>query len=137
MCLRWPSVHSEPLSANLKAYAAWWLWVSLSGYQIPTGAGDRQKNPGNFALGQNCPNPFNPVTRIEYHVPTYAEISLGVYDVRGLLVTMLVAGPMEPGTYTVSWDGTDGKGQRVGSGVYFYRLTSGQYFQSRKMVLLE
>jgi hypothetical protein len=131
------AAHTEPLNANLKAYAAWWLWVSLSGYDIPSGTGDKLSDPAGFALEQNLPNPFNPATRIEFHVPATAEISLAIYDVRGRLVTMLVNGISEPGSYTVSWDGTDAGGQRVSSGVYFYRLRSGQFAHTRKMVLLE
>jgi hypothetical protein len=131
------AAHTQPLNANLKAYAAWWLWVSLSGYDIPTGTGGQADTPAAFALGQNFPNPFNPSTHIEYSVPARARVSLGIYDVRGRLVFELVDGFLAPGPHTVLWDGTDKSGRRVGSGVYFYRLQSGQSVQTRKMVVLE
>jgi hypothetical protein len=94
-------------------------------------------------LGQNYPNPFNPVTRIDYWVPetkgegARAPVNLSVYDVRGARVRTLVDGPHAAGRYRVEWDGRDERGVRVGSGVYFYRMSTPRFSDSRKMVLLK
>lgn len=132
-----PSAHSQPLNANLKGYAAWWLWVRISGYDIPLAGDSPSAPPPAFALDPNHPNPFNPSTRIVYHVTVPGEVTLAVYDVRGQRVKTLADGTSDAGSFTIWWDGTDTTGRRVGSGVYFCRLRAGGSTQTRKMVLLE
>ncbi|HEU4929082.1 MAG TPA: FG-GAP-like repeat-containing protein, partial [Candidatus Krumholzibacteria bacterium] len=94
------------------------------------------------SLGQNYPNPFNPTTRIEYRLPegaagTKTRVSVVVYDVRGAKVRELVNGEQEPGKHAVDWDGRNDAGETVGSGVYFYRLRTPQFVDTRKMVLVK
>jgi len=94
-------------------------------------------SPRSFALHQNVPNPFNPMTIIRYDVPTqHANVTLQVYDVRGRLVRTLVDGEQSSGQKTAVWDGKDSHGQSVASGVFFYRLTGPDFQRTRKMVLL-
>ena len=95
--------------------------------------------PEKFQLLQNSPNPFNPSTTISYSVPEGNQkyVSLKVYDLRGRLVLTLVEGMIGAGTYTVYWDGTDGSGRQVASGVYLYRMKAGDLVQTRKMVILK
>lgn len=95
--------------------------------------------PKAFSLGQNAPNPFNPSTTIKFAVPegNAGVVTLKVYDVRGRLVRSLVDGAKESGNYTVFWDGTNQNGQQVSSGVYFYRMVTGEFTQTRKMVMLK
>lgn len=94
-------------------------------------------------LGQNYPNPFNPSTKIEYWVPEGAKagerspVSVVVYDVRGARVKTLVSGSKSAGHYVAQWDGHDDRGTPVGSGIYFYRMTTGSFSAVRKMVLLK
>jgi carboxypeptidase T len=87
--------------------------------------------PVSYSLEQNYPNPFNPATRIQFAVASRRLTALRVYDVLGQEVTTLLNEVREPGVYSVSWDAT-----HVASGVYFYRLTAGDFVQTRKMVLL-
>jgi len=87
--------------------------------------------PGKFDLSQNYPNPFNPTTTIEYTLPHAGYVTLKVYNVLGEEVASLVAGDHAAGTFTATWDATG-----MSSGVYFYRLTAGEYVQTRKMVLM-
>jgi hypothetical protein len=93
------------------------------------------------ALGQNRPNPFNPVTTIEYWVAEGAAgksaVSVVIYDVRGARVRTLVDEAQAAGRYAVEWDGRDERGSPVGSGVYFYRMTAGRFSDVRRMVLLK
>ncbi|MDQ7052216.1 MAG: FlgD immunoglobulin-like domain containing protein [candidate division KSB1 bacterium] len=96
---------------------------------------DRQI-PTQFRLSQNYPNPFNPGTTFSYELPTSEHVSLIIYDITGRRVKTLVNQKQAPGTHTVFWDGTNDGGQRLASGVYFYRLKAGNFLQSRRMVLL-
>lgn len=91
------------------------------------------------SLEQNYPNPFNPATRITFLVPDgHAQhVSLVVYDVRGARVKTLVDGLRGGGRYTVEWDGRNNTGERVASGVYFYRLVEKNYTHTKKMLLLK
>lgn len=89
------------------------------------------------SLAQNVPNPFNPVTTISYSLPAAQDMTLSIYDAQGRLVRTLVSGAGEPGPHEVAWDGRDNNGTAVGTGVYFYRLVSGTFAESKKMVLLK
>jgi hypothetical protein len=102
-----------------------------------TDARDDRGVPMTAALYQNIPNPFNPRTVIRYDVAAPGHVSLRVYDVRGALVRVLEDRIRAMGRYEVDWNGDDGRGERVASGVYFYRLTTPGYSQTRKMVLLK
>ena len=88
-------------------------------------------------LLQNHPNPFNPTTSIRYELRHDADVTLSVYDATGAYVSTLVAGTQTHGSHDVAWNGTDAKGTRVGSGIYFYRLVSQGTTLTRKMVLLK
>ena len=103
------------------------------------GSSTQAELPKAFALSRNVPNPFNPSTTISYTVPenTVVQVSLEVFNMRGMLVRKLVDAERTPGVYSVIWDGTDQKGARVSSGVYFYRLRAGDFIKMRKMVLIK
>lgn len=93
--------------------------------------------PGTLALYQNEPNPFNPSTTISFSLSQRSATKLAVYNIEGRLVTTIVDGVMDEGFKEVSWDGRDNRGNPVGSGVYFYRLTTGKRVLTMKMVLLK
>ncbi len=102
-----------------------------------TGMDDRPTLPTTNALHQNVPNPFNPVTTIRYNIVDNNHVRLNIYDVAGRLVRTLVNENQRPNYYEVSWDGTNDTGQTVATGIYFYRLTAGNFIQTRKMLLLK
>jgi YVTN family beta-propeller protein len=89
-----------------------------------------------FAVHQNVPNPFNPVTKIRFTIPDMSPVRLTVYDVAGRRIRTLVDRMLPADNYEISWDGTNNEGRAVASGIYFYRLEAGKYSQTRKMVLL-
>jgi hypothetical protein len=91
---------------------------------------------GGLALQQNSPNPFRASTAIRYRNAGPGELTLRIYDVSGRAVRTLVAGPSAPGWHRAQWDGRDDAGVRVGSGVYYYQLKSGDARESRRMLLL-
>ncbi len=88
-------------------------------------------------LAQNAPNPFNPSTTIRFTLADGGDTELQVFDVRGNNIRRLVAGSLAAGDHSVNWDGTDDNGQRVSSGIYFYRLRSGSFEGLQRMVLLK
>ncbi len=97
------SAHSEPLNANRKAYAAWWLWTSLSGWNPVADINEFQNtNPNKFKLYQNYPNPFNPVTNIQFQVLEKCNVTLNVYTIQGRLVANLVNREYSPGSYSIT-----------------------------------
>jgi hypothetical protein len=105
-----------------------------------TGNGDDQTDalPRVPALAQNVPNPFNPTTTITFDLPRPAEITVVIYDVAGHVVKTVARGRFEAGfRIPVTWTGLDAAGNRVPSGVYFYRLVTPDFTATRKMVLLK
>ena len=88
--------------------------------------------PAQYALNQNFPNPFNPSTTIRYSVPTAGKVLMKVYNILGQEVTTLVNTHQSAGTYNVTFDAS-----RLASGIYFYRISSGNFTQVKKMVLLK
>ena len=86
---------------------------------------------------QNYANPFNPVTTISFQLPVDSRVSLRVFDLLGREVKTLVEEHAEAGIRTAAWDGTNSSGNKVGSGVYLYRLTTPSFTSTRKMVLLK
>jgi hypothetical protein len=119
-------------------YVNGWGWAidNVSIQPNPTGTGDSGPTRA-FALAAAQPNPFNPVTTIEYQIAVATKVDLKVFDLRGRLVRTLVAGPQPQGLHAVRWDGRDGAGRSVASGVYVYRMVAGDFAQERKMTLLK
>ncbi|MDZ7766269.1 MAG: T9SS type A sorting domain-containing protein [Melioribacteraceae bacterium] len=85
-----------------------------------------------FSLSQNYPNPFNPSTRIEYQVSSIEKVSLKVYDILGREIKTFVNEVKSPGSYEVQFNAS-----RLASGVYFYRLTTGDFVQTKKMMVIK
>jgi hypothetical protein len=109
------------------------------GYRVPSFIDDEGAPVAVAYLEQNIPNPFNPVTTIGFQVPDGAprRVSLVVYDVTGAHVKTLSDGHVASGRYSRRWDGTDDHGNKVSTGVYFYRLEMPGFTDTRKMVLLK
>jgi hypothetical protein len=93
--------------------------------------------PMPAVLGQNVPNPFNPRTTIPYTLAAPARVVIGVYDAAGTRVARLDQGARGAGSHVAEWNGRDGSGRAVASGVYFYRLEGMPAVTPRKMVLLK
>lgn len=94
--------------------------------------------PTKFELNQNYPNPFNSSTKIQFSVPVEEKVSVGIYDITGQEIKSLVNYEiLQPGRYTVDWDGTDNYGNQLTSGIYFARMIAGQMQKTIKMNLLK
>ena len=94
------------------------------------------KRPTDYVLEQNYPNPFNPVTTISYSLPTASDVELTIYNMTGQRVVTLQQGRQDAGSYRLQWHGNDQYSLQVSSGVYFYRLTTGTFTETKKMVLM-
>ena len=102
-----------------------------------TGVAERSDGlPAVFSLSQNYPNPFNPSTSIRYFLPTPAKVNVTIYNVLGMKVRTLVDSFEKLGGHSAVWDAKDDEGNPVSSGVYFYRLETGEMALQKKMVLL-
>ena len=93
--------------------------------------------PKAFALSQNYPNPFNPTTVIEFAVPTAAEVTINIYDIRGVHVRTLASGKFGTGYHKLVWDGRDNYGLTVSAGTYLYRMDSPGNTFTRKMIFIK
>ena len=100
---------------------------------------ERSFEPASFSnrLGQNYPNPFNPTTVIPFSVGVQSHVELGIYNVKGQLVRRLVNEVRAENNYKAAWDGKNDVGTQVSTGVYFYRLTIGDFRSTKKLVLLK
>ena len=94
------------------------------------------ERPNQYALSQNYPNPFNPQTDIRFSIGSVGHTVLEIYDVLGRRVRTLVNERLDPGEHILQWNGQNDNGVNVSSGVYFYRVISGTFMQTRKMLLL-
>ena len=93
--------------------------------------------PTEFALHNNYPNPFNPVTNITYDIAQNSEVTLEIYNVMGQRVRTLAQGSHEPGRYRVMWNATNDYGQSLSSGMYIYRIQAGDFVSVKKLILMK
>lgn len=104
---------------------------------VTTDAGDPGPVPKYpYRLYQNYPNPFNPQTRIEYTVGISGRVDIHIYDVAGRLVRELLSAERDPGHYAVTWNGVNDASRAVDSGIYFCRMQSGGFSDTKKLILL-
>jgi len=88
--------------------------------------------PEKYCLHQNYPNPFNPVSKIKMDIVKFSNVKLVVYDALGRKITILVNEQLRPGTYEVEFDAIE-----YPSGVYFYSLTTGDFINTKEMLLIK
>jgi len=104
-----------------------------------TAVGDGSDNliPENYALMQNVPNPFNPATVIQFDLPQASDVRLEVFNIIGQKVKTLVNGQLPAGHHKITFEGRGDNEQVLSSGVYFYRISAGDFRQSKKMTLVK
>ena len=111
----------------------WWFSIDISGALSI----DDISMPMEYALHQNYPNPFNPITTIRYDLPEAGYVNVVIYDMMGHQIKQLISGTEDAGRKSVVWDSTNDYGKPVSAGVYMYRIQTGEYIQTKKMVLLK
>ena len=88
--------------------------------------------PDKFELSQNYPNPFNPTTNINFSISNAQFVTLKIYDMLGKEIATLVNEKLNAGSYKVNWNAS-----AISSGVYYYRITAGNFVETKKMILLK
>ena len=111
--------------------------ITLPGGSQKMTLGKRTILPNNYTLHQNYPNPFNPVTILRYSLPSYAHVTITIYDLNGKEINQIVNSNQPAGFQSVVWNATDYFGRSVGAGVYLYQIQAGDFKDTRKMVLLK
>ena len=116
-------------------------WVNTSRavyvYQTLAVEIDNGQMPSVFELKQNYPNPFNPLTVIRYSLSRRSPVEIAVFNLLGQEVKRLENGLQPAGVYETTWDGTNRTGEKVASGIYFYRIKAGDNVETRRMLLLK
>ena len=131
------SAHSQSLNANQKAYAAWWLWAILAGWDGINNTDSGEILSLKFELSNNYPNPFNPSTNITFSIEENSFVSLDIYNILGEKVKNLISSYYPAGQYSTSWNSTDEENNNVNSGVYFYKLTADRNSSVKRMLLIK
>lgn len=131
------SAHSQPLNANQKAYAAWWLWATIAGWKGISNIVVDYSIPIEINLMNNYPNPFNPTTTIEYTITSNASdfsnlVTLTVYNILGLEIATLLKKQQSAGNHRVIFDA-----QHLPSGIYYYTLSIGNFTQTKRMIFMK
>jgi hypothetical protein len=123
----------------LDTYSNRKAWCGSSGgkiwYTIPdtlVAITHTQEIAEQFALEQNYPNPFNPVTSIKFSIPKPGFAKLIIYDIMGREIAVLVNEQLNSGAYEVKWNAADSP-----SGIYFYTITTGEFTETKKMILIK
>jgi len=136
--------HTSYESCEQKGRAAWWMMAVLGGWSTTTAVGDGGTDddplpgpPAREGFDLSCyPNPCNPSATIVFSLPDAGRAKLAVFDAQGRLVRTLIDGALAGGSHSVVWNGTNESGGRVGSGVYFYRITANKRSDTKKILLL-
>ena len=97
-----------------------------------TAIGNETETVNSFSLAQNYPNPFNPNTKIQFSISKSVFAKLTIYDITGRVMAILVNEDLKPGIYEVEWDAS-----HRASGVYYYKLETESYTETKKMVLIK
>ena len=108
------------------------LTLSAQAQQV----GPAGKRDSGFHLEQNYPNPFNPETKVRFALPETGRVKVTVFDMTGRKVTTLVDGVRETGIHSLLWDGKDGFGKPLPSGIFVCRVKFGDRLLTRKMTLI-
>jgi subtilisin-like proprotein convertase family protein len=132
----WELWISDQASSDIGTLHTWGLQISFP----PATAGSDvslSDIPKVHFLARNYPNPFSPLTRLRFGLPSAGQVELAVYNVNGQRLTTLASGHYPAGVHTAAWDGTDNAGRPVASGIYFCRLRAGDFTATRPMVLMK
>ena len=94
-------------------------------------------SPAGNILAQAVPNPFNPMTRLDFEIARSGHVRLRIYDPAGRLVATLVDEALSAGPHHAIWDGRDSSGHQAAAGIYLYRLEIGNFSTTRRMTLIK
>jgi hypothetical protein len=133
MTYSWNVWAHDSWDSTASSNGPWSLTIDVSGLLALDGIG----LPDVFALHNNYPNPFNPVTNISYDIPEVAQVTLDIYNISGQKVRTLAQGQHEPGRYRIQWNATNDYGNPLSSGMYIYRIRAGDFVSVKKLILMK
>ena len=113
------------------------IWSEGFHYEPVIGVGDEKVIPETYDLSANYPNPFNPTTKINYQLKENTQVKIVVFNLLGEQVATLVDGEQTAGVYITEWNGLSDSRKVLASGIYFYRMTAGDFTKTNKMILLK
>ncbi len=122
---------------------SYYEWRTRLRFKDSTGQWSAMRNfktttlPYEFRLDQNYPNPFNPTTTISFSIPDQQQVKLEVFNLLGQKIIDLNDKVLPAGNHFINWDGTNKSGASVATGIYFYRISTEEFVQSKKMVLIK
>lgn len=131
----WELWVSDQASGDVGTLHTWGLRMS---FPPETAGSDRIEPdiPRSHFLAPSRPNPFSSPTRLRFGLPVSEEVELAIYNIQGQRLVGLASGRYAAGIHDITWDGTDARGKRVASGIYFCRLKAGDFMASRRLVLM-
>jgi len=130
-------VAADPFEANSLYVSTPWGGYKLKREMTAAAAMDEQTGASTISLEQNYPNPFNDGTTIAYEVTRKGRVKLVVYNIAGQRVKTLVDGEQGAGIYLTAWEGRNGEGRQMGSGIYLCHLSLGSQVRIRRMVFIK
>jgi len=127
------------LGSDMSLYAVGMFYYSVIKYSqsIPTSVEQISEIPEKFNLDQNYPNPFNPSTKIQYSIPQSSSVTIKVFDILGNEIETLVNEEKSAGNYEVEFNSHSGTVRNLPSGIYFYKLMTSNFAETKKMILLK
>lgn len=123
--------------SNLSAYLGFWYPGIVTGIAEDKSDEIINSNTLTTKLYQAKPNPFKNQTEIYYSLAGQQKVTLFIYDISGRMVKTLVNDNLNPGIYSVNWNGKNERGQQVSSGIYFYQLKTKDYTKTNKILLTQ
>ena len=133
-----PAVYEDWEDVWKEGPGMWWVGMdSTKGIITSNPVNVAGTTPSEFSVTQNVPNPFNPTTIIEFQIPRPSHITLKIFNMLGEEIKTLAENNYPAGSHTLTWNGTDNAGIEVTSGVYFYRLQSENFVESKKLIFLK
>ena len=112
-------------------------WSEGTHFQKVVGIADNDVLPKSFDISANYPNPFNPTTTINYQVPKTAHVKIVIFNLLGQKVATLVDDELVAGFHSTQFNGLTDRGRQLSSGIYFYRMTTGDFSKTQKMMFLK
>jgi len=131
------------ISWNVYASDAWEDVPSANGpFSLVVDAGwmlstEEEMLPEVFALHNNYPNPFNPITNIRYDIPEISDVRIDIYNINGQRVRTLVSREHQPGRYKIQWNAANDSGSPVASGMYIYKIHAKEFVSVKKLLLMK
>jgi len=129
-----PETEQEYFQAQIQ-----YKFMDITGVNLADGIAsiDVEILPDKFMVYNNYPNPFNPITAINYDLPEVRDVNIIIYDLLGRTIRHLDLNKVKAGRHKFVWHGTNDYGKRVSTGIYFLQITAGQDIQTQKMLLLK